>query len=110
MSRPDDTKCMKAVTRRLVDIIFLHSFACGWIIFAQVQLRLISPIASIFLMHLTVLSMAELSWRLQANTMQIWHPVVQLCFCVSRMVHGLIAIMAAVTWAKVLCLYFHGLV
>ena len=100
-SRPSDSRLMQVTVQRLFDIVCFYSIICGWIVFAQVYLQLLSPIASTFLMHITVMIMAELSWRQQATTMHIWHPFVQMCFCVSHMVHGSIAIVTAVIWVKV---------
>ena len=97
-----NTQQMKAATQRLFDILCCHLLICGWIIFAQVRLRLVSPVVGIFLMHLVLLCMAERSWRLQAETMHIWHPLVQACFCVTRMIHGAVVLMAVCIWARVL--------
>ena len=87
--------------RHLCDIMYCHLLVCGWILFAQIRLKILTPLFGIFLVHLTVLCMAERSWRVQSKTMRIWPPVVQLFFCVSRMVFGLIVLALIFAWARV---------
>jgi hypothetical protein len=91
---------LTAATRRLFHIMCFHSIVCCWILFAQLLLRLLTPTASVFLMNLNLLWLAERSWRVQSMTMRHWHPVVQLFFCVARIVHGAGVILSVVLWAR----------
>lgn len=91
---------MFRATRRLFDLILLHSVVCFWILFAQARLRLCTPTAGAFLMNLNLLILAERSWRVQAKTMLLWHPVVQLFFCANRIVHGAAIVLAVFAWAR----------
>ena len=99
--RPSNSHLMQVTVQRLFEIVLFYSLICGWIVFAQVYLNFLSPVVSTLLMHITVMVMAELSWRQQATTMHIWHPMVQLCFCVTRIIHGSLAIVTMFIWAKV---------
>ncbi len=87
--------------RRLLDIMFCHLLVCGWILFAQIRLKILTPVFGFFLIHLTILCMAERSWQLQSKTMRIWPPVVQLVFCVSRVVFGAVVLALTLAWAGV---------
>jgi hypothetical protein len=89
---------MLDATRRLFDLIRFHVMVCVWILFFQVRLHLVSPIVSVFLMHLNLICLSERSWKVQAKTMHIWHPVVQLIFCTSRIAQGAAVILQAVLW------------
>jgi hypothetical protein len=90
----------------MLDIFCSHVLITFWILFAQTRLHIITPTAGIFLMNVNLFCLAERSWRIQAKTMLIWHPVIQLFFCVSRMVHGAAAITSLALWGRVfmLCL------
>ena len=97
------SKQMQVASRQLLAIMSNHLLVCSFILFAQVGLRLISPLVSILLMHVTLVRMAECTWSLQAKTMHIWHPAVQLFFCVSRMVYGAVGALVLFLWARVFC-------
>ena len=103
---PSKADLMGAATRRMLDIFCSHVLITFWILFAQTRLHIITPTAGIFLMNVNLFCLAERSWRIQAKTMLIWHPVIQLFFCVSRMVHGAAAITSLALWGRVfmLCL------
>ena len=107
---PSKSDVMTVATRNLFDLVCVHFLVCFWILFAQVRLHLCTPTASVFLMNLNLLCLAERSWRIQAKTMLIWHPVVQLFFCASRIVHGAAVILAVVAWARMgwMCLRVGG--
>ena len=101
---PSKSDLMTRASRSLFDLICVHSLVCCWILFAQIRLHLCTPTAGVFLMNLNLLCLAERSWRIQAKTMLIWHPVVQLFFCASRIVHGAAVILTVVAWAKMACM------
>ena len=101
---PTKADVMTRATRRLFNLMCVHSLVCFWILFAQNRLRLCSPTAGVFLMNLNLLLLAERSWRVQAGTMLVWHPVVQLFFCASHIVHGAAVILTVVAWAKMACM------
>ena len=63
------SKQMQIASRQLLAIMSNHLLVCSFILFAQVGLRLISPLVSILLMHVTLVRMAECTWSLQAKTM-----------------------------------------
>ena len=107
---PTKTDLLSAATRILYNMMCTHMFINFFIVFVQVNLHLISPMATVFLINVNLLCLAERSWRVQSRTMPIWHPLVQLFFCVSRMFHGAVAIMAAVLWIRValLCVRMGG--
>ena len=93
----------RAASLQLLDIMSNHLIVCSCIVFAQAGLHLISPLVCILLMHVTLVRMAECSWSLQAKTMHIWHPAIQLFFCVSRVVYGAVEILVLCLWARVFC-------
>ncbi len=95
---------INAAVLRLYDILCSHVFVCCWILYAQVRLHLLSPTAGVFLMNVNLLWLAERSWKVQSRTMHIWHPIVQLFFCVARVVHGAGVILAACVWIKIVIL------
>jgi hypothetical protein len=97
MSKSD---VMTVAVRKLFDLICVHFLMCVWILFAQTRLRLCTPMASAFLLNLNLLCLAERSWRVQAKTMLVWHPAVQLFFCTSRIVHGAAVVLAFAAWAR----------
>ncbi len=99
---------LNAATQRLFGIFQTHSILCLCILFSQWRLHFISPVASVFLMNVNLICLAERSWEVQARTMCLWHPVVQLFFCVSRMVQGATVILTAVVWVKILWLCVEG--
>jgi hypothetical protein len=101
---------MVIATRRLFDLIWFHAMICICILLVQVRLHLVSPIVSVFLIHINLICLSERSWKVQAKTMQIWHPVVQLIFCSSRMVQGAVVILQAVLWLRVALLCAEGMV
>jgi hypothetical protein len=91
----------KCTSRRLLDIAYCHLLFCGWILFAQVRLRIINPLIGLLIIYLTLVCLGERSWRLQAKTMHIWHPAVQLVFCVNRVVFGAVVILGAFVWGRI---------
>ena len=99
---------LNAATRRLFEMMCTHSCIGCWILLSQLLFRALTPMASVFLMNLNLLLLAERSWKVQSRTMPIWHPVVQTFFCVSRMVHGAAAILSVVLWGKVMLLCGRG--
>ena len=105
---PSKSDVMTVATRNLFDLICVHFLVCFWILFAQVRLHLCTPTASVFLMNLNLLCLAERSWRIQAKTMLIWHPVVQLFFCLTRIAQGALAIYSVLLWAKIALLCAGG--
>jgi hypothetical protein len=105
---PPKSDLMTIATRRLFQLLCSHSVIAIWILVAQVHLHVVSPIMCIFLMNLNLLWLAERSWMVQAKTMLIWHPVVQLFFCVSRILHGAAVVLSVVLWAKIALLCAGG--
>ena len=99
--QPSKNDLLCIATRRLFEFMCAHVLICCWILFFGVRLRLLAPAATIFLMNVNLLYLAERSWKVQASTMPLWHPAVQLVFCVARMVQGAAAILAAVLWLRV---------
>lgn len=99
---------MAVATRRLFQILCLHSVIAMWILVAFVWLHFISIVVCILLMNLNLLCLAERSWRVQATTMLIWHPVVQLFFCLTRIAQGALAIYSVLLWAKIALLCAGG--
>jgi hypothetical protein len=95
---------LDSALRHLIEIFWAHTLICVWILFVQWRLDLLSPIASVLLINVNLVCLAERSWWIQAKTMSLWHPVVQLFFCVSRMVQGVTVILAIVLWVKILLL------
>ena len=91
-----------AATRRMIELMYFHSVIGLWIIVVQCLLRLLAPLACVFLMNVNLLVLAERSWKVQARSMLIWHPVVQLFFCVSRLLHGVAVFFSVMIWARLL--------
>lgn len=106
--QPSKASLINAAVQRLFDITCSHAFLGCWILFAQVRLCLLSPMASMFLMNLNLLWLAERSWGIQSANMHIWHPVAQLFFCVARMVHGAGVVLSAVLWIRIAMLCAGG--
>ena len=105
---PSNAYLLNAASQRLFDIFRTHAILSVCIVFSQQRLHFISPIASFFLVNVNLICLAERSWVVQARTMCLWHPAVQLCFCVTRMLQGLAVILAAVAWVKILWLCVEG--
>ena len=107
---PTKSDLMAVATHRLFQILCLHSVIAIWILIAQIQLHFLSPMACVFLMNLNLLCLAERTWRVQAKTMLIWHPVVQLIFCITRVAQGALAVCSVLLWAKIamLCAMLNG--
>lgn len=99
---PTNAQIKRDTACHLLDIMYCHLLVCGWILFAQVCLQILTPLFGFFLIHLTILCMAERSWRVQSKTMRIWPPVVQLFFCVSRVIFGATVISLTFAWARLL--------
>jgi hypothetical protein len=95
---------LNAAVRRLYSLFCFHAFICVCIVFAQARLRVLTPTAGVFLMNVNLFWLAERSWKVQARHMHVWHPLVQLFFCVARLVHGAAAVFAACVWVKIVLL------
>ena len=105
---PTKSDLVAVATHRLFQILCLHTVIAIWILVAFVWLHFISIVVCILLMNLNLLCLAERTWRVQAKTMLIWHPVVQLIFCITRVAQGALAVCSVLLWAKIALLCAGG--